>query len=124
MSNILYSLAIKSGVRQTNHNSTGRERQAVPLAHGFRKFWMNQAVKSKMPHEQREMLLGHKIGLASAYYRPSQEDMLDAYLIAVDNLTIEESNRLRKKVTDLEQKQTAITHLINRIDSLEKQLSG
>ena len=58
------------------------------MSHGFRKFWMNQAVKSKMPAEQREMLLGHKIGLASAYYRPSEDDLLDAYLVAVDNLTI------------------------------------
>ena len=92
------------------------------MTHGFRKFWMNQAVKSKMPAEQREMLLGHKIGLASAYYRPSQEDMLDAYLIAVDNLTIEESNRLRRKVTELQEKQDKIERLVSRIDGLEKQL--
>jgi hypothetical protein len=51
-----------------------------------------------MPHEQREMLLGHKIGLASAYYMPSKEEMLDAYLIAVDNLTINEENRLRNQI--------------------------
>ena len=62
---------------------------------------MTQAVKSKMPAEIREMLLGHKIGLASAYYRPTEQDMLDAYFVAVDNLTIEESNRLKKKVTEL-----------------------
>ena len=67
------------------------------MSHGFRKFWMTQAVKSKMTPEAREMLLGHKIGLASAYYRPSEDDILDAYLVAVDNLTIEESNRLRKE---------------------------
>ena len=46
------------------------------MSHGFRKFWMTQAVKSKMPAEQREMLLGHKIGLASAYYRPSEDDTI------------------------------------------------
>ena len=58
---------------------------------------MTQAVKSKMNPEAREMLLGHKIGLASAYYRPSEKEMLESYLVAVDNLTIEESNRLKKK---------------------------
>ena len=44
------------------------------------------------------MLLGHKIGLASAYYRPSEDEMLNEYLKAVDNLTINEENRLKRKV--------------------------
>ena len=114
----------KAGLREIDHNYNYGDRNLIPMSHGFRKFWMTQAVKSKMPHEQREMLLGHKIGLASAYYRPSQEDMLDAYLIAVDNLTIEESNRLRRKVTDItSQSMTKLEKLVQRIDSLEKQLS-
>ena len=44
------------------------------------------------------MLLGHQIGLASAYYRPSDEEMLDSYLIAFNNLTINEENQLRRQV--------------------------
>ena len=35
----------------------------TPVAHGFRYFWMTQAVKCDMNPEVREMLLGHKIGL-------------------------------------------------------------
>ena len=104
----IQGLLRKSGIREVNHNFQYGERKPIPMSHGFRKFWMTQAVKSKMPVEQREMLLGHKIGLASAYYRPSQDEMLDAYLVAIDNLTIEESNRLKKKVTELEQKQSEI----------------
>jgi integrase len=77
MSNILYSLAIKSGVRQANHNSTGRERQAVPLAHGFRKFFTTQLINAKVNPEIREMLLGHSIGLAGAYYKPTEDEMLE-----------------------------------------------
>jgi hypothetical protein len=60
--------------------------------------------------------------LASAYYRPSEDDLLDAYLVAVDNLTIEESNRLRKKVNELQVKYDKIDALVSRIDYLEKQL--
>ena len=46
----------------------------------------------------------------------------DAYLVAVDNLTIEESNRLRKKVNELQVKYDKIDALVSRIDYLEKQL--
>ena len=56
MSNVLYSLAIKSGVRETNHNSTGRERQAVPLAHGFRKFFTTQLINAKVNPEIRDAI--------------------------------------------------------------------
>ena len=44
------------------------------------------------------MLLGHMIGLAFAYYKPIQEDMLNEYLKAVNLLTINEENRLKQKV--------------------------
>ena len=74
----------------------------VPIAHGFRKFFTTQLVNSKINPEIREMLLGHKIGLASAYYRPTEEDMYAEYQKAVNNLTINEENRLRIEVQKLE----------------------
>jgi len=122
--NIIIVLLRKAGLRELDHNYHCGERESIPMSHGFRKFWTTQAVKSKMPAEQREMLLGHRIGLASAYYRPSEEDLLDAYLIAVDNLTINEENRLKKKVTELQIKYDKIDALVSRIDYLEKQLGS
>jgi hypothetical protein len=38
------------------------------------------------------MLLGHKIGLASCYYRPTENEMLQEYYKAVILLTINEEN--------------------------------
>jgi integrase len=70
----------------------------VQMTHGFRKFFTTQLINSKVNSEIRKMLLGHKIGLASAYYRPSQQDMYLEYEKAIDLLTINEENRLRKKV--------------------------
>jgi hypothetical protein len=55
-------------------------------------------VNSKVNPEIREMLLGHKIGLASCYYRPTQDEMYQEYLKAVDLLTINEENRLKLKL--------------------------
>jgi hypothetical protein len=71
LKNNTMTLIRKSGVTEINHSYDHGVRNYVPMSHGFRKFWMTQAVKSKMNPEAREMLLGHKIGLASAYYRPS-----------------------------------------------------
>ena len=47
------------------------------------------------------MLLGHKIGLASCYYRPTQEEMFIEYSKAIDNLTINPANRLKEEVKTL-----------------------
>lgn len=48
--------------------------------HGFRKFYTKQLVDSKLNPEIREMLIGYKIGLASAYYKPAEQEMLNEYL--------------------------------------------
>jgi integrase/recombinase XerD len=87
----------------------------VALAHGFRKFFTTQLVNSKVNSEIREMLLGHKIGLMSAYYRPTQDEMYAEYEKAIDNLTINEENRLRRKVEILEVEK-------NRMDRIELQI--
>lgn len=123
ISNILYWLAIKSGIRTTNHNSiAGKERKAVPLAHGFRKFMTTQLVNSKVNPEIREMMLGHSIGLASAYYKPTEDEMLDEYMKAVDNLTINEENRLRKKIEVLTISKDKVDFALSQIEEMKKKI--
>jgi hypothetical protein len=85
------------GLRQVNHDNYFK-RQAVPFLHGFRKFFTKQLVDSKVNPEIREMLLGHKIGLASCYYKPTEAEMLQEYKKAVGLLTINEENRLKLKL--------------------------
>lgn len=58
-------------------------------------------INSKVNAEIREMLLGHKIGLASCYYRPTVEEMYGKYEKAIDNLTIDPSKRFQRKVESL-----------------------
>jgi hypothetical protein len=87
-------------LRQIDHKNPYKRKQ-IPIFHGFRKFYTKQLVDSKLNPEIREMLLGHKIGLASAYYKPTEQEMLNEYLKAVNLLTINEENRLKLK---LEQK--------------------
>jgi integrase len=110
-------LAIKCGIRKNAHKHA---RQEVMMSHGFRKFFMNQLVNIRINPEIREMLLGHKIGLASAYYRPTEDEMYDEYEKAIDSLTINEENRLRKKVETLEIEKSRIDMLETKIQQLEK----
>jgi integrase len=86
----------------------GLKTKEVARSHGFRKFFTTQLINSKVNPEIREMLLGHKIGLASAYYRPTEEEMYSEYLKAVNNLTINEEHRLKQEVLELKEKQNEI----------------
>jgi len=104
----LINLAERSGIRKREHQTESKRfssiRKDVAIAHGFRKFFTTQLINSKVNSEIREMLLGHKIGLASAYYRPTDEEMYQEYLKAVDLLTINEENRLRKRVDEMSER--------------------
>jgi integrase len=94
----------------------------VATTHGFRKFFTTQLIKSKVNPEIREMLLGHKIGLASCYYRPTQEEMFMEYQKADDNLTINEENRLKRKVENLQVEKKEYEALAAEIARIKKKV--
>jgi integrase len=85
-------------------NRCGIRHKGFPIAHGFRKFFTTQLISSNVNPEIREMLLGHKIGLAGAYYRPTVEEMHKEYSKAIDNLTIDPAIRLQRKIEFLTRK--------------------
>jgi len=105
----LRTLAIKCGIRKP------KTLHYVMVAHGFRKFFTTQLINSKVNSEIREMLLGHKIGLASCYYRPTEEEMYEEYGKAIDNLTIDPANRLQRKIETL-------TIEKSRLDRIEEKM--
>jgi integrase len=109
------------GLRQVNHDNYFK-RQAVPFLHGFRKFFTKQLVDSKLNPEIREMLLGHKIGLASAYYKPTQEDMYNEYLKAVNLLTIKEENRLKLKLERVQIEKSKLDELKADFDAFKQEV--
>jgi hypothetical protein len=118
---LLDTILLKAGVRTIDHTSKFN-RKDVARAHGFRKFFTTQCINSKLNSEIREMLLGHKIGLASCYYRPTQEDMLNEYLKAVNLLTINEENRLKQKVETLEIEKSQLATLQADFEKLKNQV--
>jgi len=106
-------------LREIAERSNVKNKQ-VPIAHGFRKFAMKQFVNSKLNPEIREMLLGHKIGLAGAYYKPTEQEMFEEYQKAVNLLTINEENRLKIKVQTLESKEKGIDEMKADLDNLTR----
>lgn len=109
-------LSIKSGIR-------GKPPYEVKIAHAFRKFFTTQCVRSKVNPEIREMLLGHKIGLMNSYYRPSEQDMLEEYQKAEDNLTIDPANRLRKQLETAKVEKSRIDRIEQKMNLMEKMFS-
>jgi len=103
------------------HKRIGMTKE-VAITHGFRKFFTTQLINSKVNPEIREMLLGHKIGLASAYYRPTLEEMTLEYDKAIDNLTINEENRLKNKVEKLEVEKTQFEKMAADIEMIKQKI--
>jgi len=116
LNTMIGTLLVKAGLRIVDHTSRG-VRKDVARNHGFRKFFTTQLVDSDVNPEIREMLLGHKIGLTSSYYRPTEEKMLLEYHKAINNLTINEENRLKLKVQMLRRES-------NEIELLKKQIEA
>jgi len=110
----------RSGLRTVDHVET--KRKEVARAHGFRKFFTTQLVNSKLNPEIREMLLGHKIGLSSAYYRPTEAEMLQEYSKAIYALTINPEYRLKQELDQEKQKNTETSKILARLAKLEGEI--
>jgi integrase len=115
---LVTNILLKSGLRTIDHVKYSRKE--TPKSHGFRKFYTTQLVNSKVNPEIREMLLGHKIGLTSCYYRPTEDEMYTEYSKAIDNLTIDPSNRLQRKVETLTIEKSRVDKLEEKIRRIEK----
>jgi integrase len=119
----------KSGIIQVEHEtetkkSTGRVRKPVSRFNGFRKFFNTNLVRAKVNPAVKEMLMGHSlpIRLDVNYYRPGQDEILQEYLKAVDLLTINEENRLKREVFELRQKSDRFETIEEKIHKLSEKL--
>jgi hypothetical protein len=87
----------------------GVRRREWKGAHGMRKFYKSHAEQVMKPINV-EITMGHDIGLSESYYRPTQQEVLQDYLKAVDNLTIngvkailqEQVERIKQETKDNE----------------------
>jgi integrase len=80
----------------------GSKRNPIPRSHGFRKFVITAMVRSRINETIRNLLTDHlltdhSVKLDKSYYYPTEEEMLQEYFKVVDDLTINEENRLRRE---------------------------
>ncbi len=120
----LKSLGIKSlleralraqGLVQPLDKKKNERRTEWKGAHGLRKFYQTTAERV-MKSINVEITMGHQLGAVTSSYKPSEKDVLDDYLKAVDLLTINfDETGLRKTVQKLEEENK---NIITRLYSL------
>jgi hypothetical protein len=117
-----------------NPLNSDEKRHEFKLAHGFRKFFKSRTQQA-MRHNNVKILMGHfsSMGLSKNYYKPTEAEVLDDYLKAVDLLTFSQNNKiLDKKVKDLQEQNKNTDYIIKgklqekdeQIQSLTDQFSS
>jgi integrase len=107
LNTLFRQLLLKIGLRAQNKSKYSRHEK--PIFHALRKFHSSQLVESNLKTELRWLLEGHNLRANdSSYVRVSEKRLLEEYLRAVNNLTINEENRLKIKVEELTKKQDDI----------------
>ena len=66
--------------------------------HGMRKFYKTRAEQVMKPINV-EITMGHDIGVSASYYKPTEREVLEDYVKAVDSLTINGHSKLLQKQT-------------------------
>jgi len=90
----------------------GEKRHEWKAAHGFRKFYKTRTEQVMKPINV-EITMGHNIGLSAHYYRPTEKEVLNDYLKAVDLLTISNVNsKLEKQIYELKEKNKDSEYII------------
>jgi hypothetical protein len=83
----------------------GKRRHEFQADHGFRKWFKTRCESAGMRSINIEVLMGHSLGLSDSYYRPTEDEILNDYLKAVDVLTFNKDNiALKKEVKELKEK--------------------
>jgi hypothetical protein len=93
----------------------GARRHEFKTVHGFRKFFKTQCEMSGMKSINVEICMGHNIGISKSYYKPSQNELLQDYLKAVDVLTVDadkDNSILQKEVEKLKETNENNEHII------------
>ena len=127
LANKIIDLAIRSGVRkkevleQDKKHLGGRLRKDVAICHGFRKFFTTQLIEADLKTELRWLLEGHNLKANDASYVKTPEKRLQQeYEKAINDLTINEEFRLKKKIGVLQVEKTQLEAIAKDVQILKR----
>jgi hypothetical protein len=120
-------LLLKTGLRSLP--TEGKVKRLEVMAnHGMRKFWETNAFKAGMDHMYIRRIMGQKSGLEDSYLKLKDEELLEGdsrhvgYIGIIDQLTIDDTNRLRREVQTLRVEKTKMEQLEQRMNQLDEML--
>ena len=113
----------EQGIRHTL--TRGAKHHEWKAAHGFRKFYKSRTEQVMRPINV-EITMGHDIGVSASYYKPTEREVLEDYLKAVDLLTINGDNIvLQKQVAELTEKSRDNEYIIKaKLQEKENQIGA
>jgi hypothetical protein len=117
MERALYGQGIRTRLME------GKKRHEFQVDHGYRKFFKTRCELGGMKPINIEKLLSHSTGISDSYYRATEQELLDDYLKAMDSLTIDERNKLKKRIDKLEEKNENEDYIIKaRLHEKDEQI--
>ena len=119
--NILHEAWQVQGVRPKL--GAGIRNHEFKSSHSFRKFFETKCQTAKMNHNNIKLLMDHSLGESQNYHRPTEEELLEDYLNVIDFLTINEENRLRRKVEKLEIEKNKIEIMSSQIREIQMKIN-
>ena len=124
---IVRKILLDTGLRKVATEGK-TQRSHIMSNHGCRKFFEKNAFKAGMDLIYVRRLQGQKSGREDSCLKLSEEELLEGdskhvgYVGIIDQLTIDESNKLRRENQQLLIKTEKIDIALSRINELEKQL--
>ena len=95
-----------------------QKRHEIMNDHGFRKFYDTTLTNAGIHPLYIELLEGHRVkGVKDSYFKPSENDLLEGndkmrgYISAINDLTIDESQRLQQELIELKERGDQIQKL-------------
>jgi len=89
------------------------------MDHGFRKrFNTILKLKNEVNSNVAEKLLGHKNGLDGVYLKPTRDQCFTEFRKAISDLMIDDSERQRLKIEQLQQEKSELEQYRTKVDEL------
>jgi site-specific recombinase XerD len=125
---LLKTTGIRVLIPPTELTANKSKRTHIMQCHGLRKFFETNAFRAGMDLIYVRRLMGQRAGLEDSYLKLSEEELLEGdsrhvgYIGIIDQLTINEENRLRREVQTLKVDKNKMEQVMERINILEDKI--